>query len=277
MRKFERLYQILLEQNVICERQVLMPVKASKDLLTEAVHTKDYIEDFFNGWTDEKAQRKTGFVWSEGLVSRCRYETGGTVLTAEAALQCGLACSTAGGTHHAFPAYGAGYCLFNDIAVAAKYLILRNKVSRVLVIDLDVHQGDGTAFIFKDDPAVFTFSVHCGKNFPLFKQQSDLDISLNCGTGNADYMDVIQHNLPWIFQTFRPDLVIYDAGVDPHKEDLLGQLALTDEGLFKRDYWVINYSITCGCPCACLIGGGYDKSVDKLALRHSILHRAATK
>ncbi|XP_077984977.1 uncharacterized protein SYNPCC7002_A1628-like [Glandiceps talaboti] len=277
MRKFERLYHYLIKDGVICKEQVWRPERVSKQVLIDTVHTEEYIDKFFNGRTSDKEQRRTGFEWSEGLVSRCRYETGGTILAVEAALQHGLACSTGGGTHHAFPSYGSGFCLLNDMAVAAKHFILRKKVSQVLIVDLDVHQGDGTAFIFKDNTSVFTFSVHCGKNFPLRKQQSDLDISLDVGLGDQEYLDIIKQHLPWIIQMFRPDLVIYDAGVDPHHKDFLGKLKLTDEGLFARDYWVIDKLVSQGIPCACVIGGGYSKDLDVLALRHSILHRAATK
>uniref|UniRef100_A0A3B4WUW2 Histone deacetylase 12 n=1 Tax=Seriola lalandi dorsalis TaxID=1841481 RepID=A0A3B4WUW2_SERLL len=155
---------------------------------------------------------------------------GGTVLAAEVALQRGLACSTAGGTHHAFPSFGSGFCLLNDLAVAAKYLMGNSSPKRkVLIVDLDVHQGDGTAFIFKEETCVFTFSVHCGKNFPLRKQQSDLDISVEDGMEDKDYLSTEAH-LPWLLETFRPDLVLYDAGVDPHWEDELGRLRLTDQG-----------------------------------------------
>ncbi|XP_070553018.1 uncharacterized protein SYNPCC7002_A1628-like [Ptychodera flava] len=277
MRKFERLFYYLLKDNVIDRKQVWKPERVSRKVLIETVHTQEYIDDFFSGQIGVKEQKKTGFEWSRGLVSRCRYETGGTLLAVEAALQYGLACSTGGGTHHAFPSHGSGFCLINDMAVAARYFILRNRVSKVLIVDLDVHQGDGTAFIFADDPNVFTFSVHCGKNFPLHKQKSDLDVSLENGVGDDEYMEEIGKWLPLILETFRPDLVIYDAGVDPHQKDALGNLNLTDAGLFHRDYWVMDRVLSHGVPCACVIGGGYSKDLDELSLRHTILHRAATK
>ncbi|XP_033953101.1 uncharacterized protein SYNPCC7002_A1628 isoform X2 [Pseudochaenichthys georgianus] len=228
--------------------------------------------------TEEQEQRRTGFPWSEGIVRRCRYETGGTVLAAEVALQRGLACSTAGGTHHAFPSYGSGYCLLNDLAVAAKYLMgVSSHKRKILIVDLDVHQGDGTAFIFKEEPCVFTFSVHCGKNFPLRKQQSDLDISLDDGMEDKEYLSTVETHLPLLLETFRPDLVLYDAGVDPHWEDELGRLRLTDQGLYQRDLYVMKTVVSRGVPVAAVIGGGYSRDNDKLALRHSILHRAATQ
>ncbi|XP_075892597.1 uncharacterized protein SYNPCC7002_A1628 [Nelusetta ayraudi] len=275
MGKFPRVLHFLLKDQVVEESQVWVPETASEELLG-CVHTKEYLSNFINGTTDEQEQRRTGFPWSEGIVSRCRYETGGTVLAAEVALQRGLACSTAGGTHHAFPSYGSGFCLLNDLAVAAKHL--SSSTSRkVLVVDLDVHQGDGTAFIFKEEPCVFTFSVHCGKNFPLRKQQSDLDISLDDGLEDKEYLSTVEAYLPGLLDTFRPDLVLYDAGVDPHWEDELGRLRLTDQGLYQRDLYVLKTVVSRGVPVATVIGGGYSRDLDKLASRHSIVHRAATQ
>lgn len=277
MGKFPRVLQCLLRDQVITEKQLWVPEIASKDLLS-CVHTEDYLDNFINGKISEQEQRRTGFPWSEGIVRRCRYETGGTVLAAEVALQRGLACSTAGGTHHAFPSYGSGFCLLNDLAVAAKYMMDNSPTKRkVLIVDLDVHQGDGTAFIFKEEPSVFTFSVHCGKNFPLRKQQSDLDISVEDGLEDKDYLSTVEAHLPWLLETFRPDLVLYDAGVDPHWEDELGRLRLTDQGLYQRDLFVLKTVVKRGVPIAAVIGGGYSRDIDRLALRHSIVHRAATQ
>ncbi|KAG7243075.1 hypothetical protein INR49_016450 [Caranx melampygus] len=294
MGKFPRVFHFLLKDQVITERQVWVPEIASKDLLS-CVHTEEYLNSFIHGKINQQEQRRTGFSWSEGLVKRCRYETGGTVLAAEVALQRGLACSTAGGTHHAFPTFGSGFCLLNDLAVAAKYLMGSSPSKRkVLIVDLDVHQGDGTAFIFKEEPCVFTFSVHCGKNFPLRKQQSDLDISVEDGLEDKEYLStgtltravlktktsrsvLLEDHLPWLLDTFRPDLVLYDAGVDPHWEDELGRLRLTDQGLYKRDLYVLKTVVSRGVPVAAVIGGGYSRDIDKLALRHSIIHRAAAQ
>ncbi|KAM7412798.1 hypothetical protein PAMA_020264 [Pampus argenteus] len=302
MGKFPRMLHFLIKDQVITEGQVWVPEIASKDLLSR-VHTEEYLNNFLNGKLNEQEQRRTGFPWSEGIVRRCRYETGerntlmrsartvkyhtfslsllltgGTVLAAEVALQRGLACSTAGGTHHAFPGYGSGFCLLNDLAVAAKYLMENSTCRRkVLIVDLDVHQGDGTAFIFKEEPCVFTFSVHCGKNFPLRKQHSDLDISVEDGLGDEEYLSTVEAHLPWLLDTFHPDLVLYDAGVDPHWEDELGRLRLTDQGLYWRDLYVIKAAVSRGVPVAAVVGGGYSRDIDKLALRHSIVHRAATQ
>ncbi|XP_026149855.1 uncharacterized protein SYNPCC7002_A1628 [Mastacembelus armatus] len=277
MRKFPRVFHFLIKDQVITERQVWTPAIASIDLLS-CVHTEEYLKNLLNGKINDQEQRRTGFHWSEDIVTRCRYETGGTVLAAEVALQRGLACSTAGGTHHAFPSYGSGFCLLNDLAVAAKYIRSNSSSKRkVLIVDLDVHQGDGTAFIFKEESCVFTFSVHCGKNFPLRKQQSDLDISMEDGLEDKEYLSTVESHFPWLLETFRPDLVLYDAGVDPHWEDELGRLCLTDQGLYQRDMYVMKTAASRGVPVAAVIGGGYSRDIDKLALRHSIMHRAATQ
>ncbi|KAM8768104.1 uncharacterized protein AB9X84_019929 isoform 2-T2 [Acanthopagrus schlegelii] len=258
MEKFPRVLHYLIQDQVITEKQ-------------------EYLDNFINGRINEQEQRRTGFPWSKGLVRRCRYETGGTLLAAEVALHRGLACSTAGGTHHAFPSFGSGFCLLNDLAVAAKYLTSSSPGRKVLIVDLDVHQGDGTAFIFKDEPCVFTFSVHCGKNFPVRKQQSDLDVSVEDELEDKEYLSTVEAHLPSLLEIFRPDLVLYDAGVDPHWEDELGRLRLTDRGLYRRDLYVMKTVVSRGVPVAAVIGGGYSRDIDKLALRHSIVHRAATQ
>ncbi|CAL8333658.1 unnamed protein product [Boreogadus saida] len=292
MGKFPRVLHCLLKDQIVSEQQVWTPELVSEEILN-CVHTTEYVKNFVSGKVEEKAQRRTGFPWSKGLVRRCRYETGGTLLAAEVALERGLACSTAGGTHHAFPDHGSGFCLINDLAVTARYL--RNSSSscpasssssssstagggrKVLIVDLDVHQGDGTAFIFKDEPGVFTFSIHGEKNFPLHKQRSDLDVSLPDGTEDGQYLSTVEAHLPGLLDSFRPDLVLYDAGVDPHTEDDLGRLRLTDAGLYQRDLYVLKTVVARGIPIATVIGGGYASDVDKLAVRHSIVHRAATQ
>uniref|UniRef100_A0A1B6MPN6 Histone deacetylase domain-containing protein n=1 Tax=Graphocephala atropunctata TaxID=36148 RepID=A0A1B6MPN6_9HEMI len=277
MPKFHKVFDFLEKDGIIHrERQLIEPSQIVDDVACN-VHTPEYIDKFFNGKTDEVEQRATGFVWTAGLASRVRYETGGTLLAAQLSLERGLACSTAGGTHHAFPDRGAGFCLINDLAIAAQQLINTQAVSRVLIVDLDVHQGDGTAFIFRNTEAVFTFSMHCGKNFPFRKQNSDLDVPLEVGIDDNEFLSILQEHLPHILDTFRPDLVLYDAGVDPHKDDELGKLNLTDAGLFKRDEYVLNQVLKRGVPVATVIGGGYSEDIDQLALRHTIVHRAATR
>jgi acetoin utilization deacetylase AcuC-like enzyme len=197
----------------------------------------------------------------------------GTVLAARLALRHGLACNTAGGSHHAFAGFGSGFCVFNDVAVAARLLLAEGSVGRVLVVDLDVHQGDGTAAIFAADPSVVTFSMHCRTNFPARKQQSDLDVALEPGIGDEEYLAALDAVLGPLLDRVRPDLVFYNAGVDPHVDDQLGRLALSDAGLAARERRVLDACLGRGLPLACVLGGGYAPTVDLVAARHAILHR----
>jgi acetoin utilization deacetylase AcuC-like enzyme len=210
------------------------------------------------------------------LVNRTCVALAGTVLAAELALQHGLACNTAGGTHHAHYNYGSGFCIFNDLAVAPRLLQQRGLIQRALIIDLDVHQGDGTAAILQSDATIFTFSMHCEVNFPFHKQTSDLDVALPVGMEDSAYLTTLAAHLPDLLSQVKPDLVFYDAGVDPHREDSLGKLALSDEGLYQRDHLVIDACLRRGIPVAGVIGGGYQLMLDRLARRHCILHRAAS-
>ncbi|HRV94772.1 MAG TPA: histone deacetylase [Anaerolineae bacterium] len=274
MPKFGMIYHLLLREGLITPEQVHQPVIASSRLL-EQVHTPEYIQAFSLGTLDAKAQRRIGLPWSENLVKRTRTAVGGTVLTAQLALQYGLACNTAGGTHHAFPDFGSGFCIFNDLAVAARTIRASGLAKKILIVDLDVHQGDGTAVVFQTDPAVFTFSMHCQANFPFRKQQSDLDIGLPEGADDAAYLDSLGAHLPDLLSQTRPDLVLYDAGVDPHHADRLGKLALTDAGLYRRDQLVLQTCLAQGYPVATVVGGGYAADVTVLAYRHILLFRAA--
>jgi acetoin utilization deacetylase AcuC-like enzyme len=276
MPKFGKIYDILLSEGIARPGQFNLPPIASRAWL-EQVHTTDYVGTFLAGKLEPKAQRRIGLPWSPALVKRTCAAVGGTVLTARLALQYGLACNTAGGTHHAFPDFGSGFCIFNDLAVATRLVQNECLAARVLIVDLDVHQGDGTAVIFQDDPTVFTFSMHCQKNFPFRKQQSDLDIPLPEGLTDAAYLRTLTAHLPALLTNFKPDLVLYDAGVDPHCADRLGKLALSDEGLYQRDKLVLETCLRQGYPVATVVGGGYDKDVSALSYRHVLLHRAANE
>nr|CAK22358.1 class 4 HDAC protein [Platynereis dumerilii] len=276
MKKFHGVFNYLLKDNIIQMKQVAEPDEVSSQV-AGLVHTPEYVEKFFTGKTSEKEQRRTGFKWNKGLLRRCRLEAGGTVLGCHLAKERGLACSTGGGTHHAFPSYGSGYCLLNDLAIAAENSVATGVAERVLIVDLDVHQGDGTANIFEDSDSIFTFSMHCQSNFPFVKQNSDLDVGLADHIGDAEYMRELQTHLPVILETFHPGLILYDAGVDPHVKDELGKLDLTDQGLFDRDYYVLDEGIRRGIPLVTVIGGGYSHDLDELSIRHTIVHRAATK
>lgn len=221
--------------------------------------------------------RKIGLPWSEGLVRRTHIAVSGTLLTARLALRHGLSCNTAGGTHHAFPGHGSGFCIFNDMAVAARQLVSEGIIKKVLIIDLDVHQGDGTHYIFRSDPHVFTFSLHCEKNFPVHKEPGDLDIELPEGTTDDAYMEALREHIPGLLDAVRPDLVLYDAGADVHKDDRIGKFSLTDKGMEDRERFVIETVRGAGIPLACVIGGGYDHDTMALVRRHAILHRVAAE
>jgi acetoin utilization deacetylase AcuC-like enzyme len=274
MAKFGILHDLLVAEGVV--GQVYQPTIPTIDWI-ELVHTAPYVQSYRDGSIDPKAMRRIGLPWSPQLVQRTHIALGGTTLAARLALEFGLAGNAAGGTHHAFPAYGSGFCIFNDLAMAAKVLQQEGLVRRVLIIDLDVHQGDGTAAIFQNDPNVFTFSMHCGINFPNTKQHSDLDVPLAEGMEDQEYLQTLAQYLPDLLATFRPDLVLYDAGVDPHISDRLGKLALTDQGLFCRDMQVLSTCVGAGYPVAYVIGGGYAADLDSLVYRHSLVFRAANE
>jgi acetoin utilization deacetylase AcuC-like enzyme len=274
MVKFQKLYELLLKDGILTPENLYQPEIPDQSLL-ELVHTPDYIENYCQGTLDAKAQRRIGLPWSAELVRRTCTAVGGTILTAKLALEYGIACNTAGGTHHAFPDFGSGFCIFNDLAIAARVLQKWGLVKQVLIVDLDVHQGDGTAFIFQNDPQVFTFSMHCEINFPSRKQTSDLDVPLPEGLDNDGYLQILADYLPDLLSQVKPDLVLYDAGVDTHVGDRLGKLALTDEGLYRRERQVLSTCRAGGYPVACVIGGGYSEEMEGLVYRHSLLHRAA--
>jgi acetoin utilization deacetylase AcuC-like enzyme len=274
MSKFRLLHDLLLADEVTSADRVFTPELPPTEWL-ELVHDPAYIQAYYTGTLDPKAQRRIGLPWSLELVDRTRIALGGSILTAKLALKYGVACNTAGGTHHAFPEYGSGFCIFNDLAIAARVLQQLGLVKKITIVDLDVHQGDGTAAIFRHDASVFTFSMHCEVNFPGTKQISDLDVPLAAGMEDDEYLQILAGYLPDLLDRVRPDLVLYNAGVDPHLDDRLGKLALSDRGIFDRDRLVLNTCIAQGYPVACVIGGGYAEDLPKLVYRHSLLHRAA--
>jgi acetoin utilization deacetylase AcuC-like enzyme len=276
MPKFKQLYDLLIADGVASPDQFQAPQPPPRAWV-ELVHTPEYVSAYCDGTLDAKAQRRIGLPWSPALVTRTRTALGGTILAAQLALQHGLACNTAGGTHHAFPNYGSGFCIFNDLAIAARVVQTLGLAQQILIVDLDVHQGDGTALIFQDDPSVFTFSMHCDINFPSTKQISDLDVPLPVGMEDDAYLQTLAKYLPDLLTQVQPDLVLYDAGVDPHLGDRLGKLALTDTGLYRREMQVLTTCLAQGYPVACVIGGGYADDMPALVYRHSLLHRAASE
>lgn len=274
MPKFGRIYEVLIQDGLATPDQFHCPEVAPTSWL-ERVHSPAYVAGFCQGTLSAQALRRIGLPWHPQLVLRTRTAVAGTVLTAQLALKHGLACNTAGGTHHAHPEFGSGFCIFNDLAVAARVVQSQGLAHQILIVDLDVHQGDGTAAAFADDPSVFTFSMHCEKNFPFRKTAGDLDMGLAVDTADEAYLAALAAVLPDLLSRVAPDLVLYDAGVDPHRADRLGKLALSDRGLYQRDRYVLSLCTGRGIPVATVVGGGYARDITLLARRHSLVHRAA--
>lgn len=228
------------------------------------VHTPDWVARVLAGNLTGDEIRRIGFPWSLQMVERCRRSTGATIAASRAALQDGVAANLAGGTHHAFADRGAGYCVFNDVAVAARTMQQEHRIRSALVLDGDVHQGDGTAAIFNGDPTVHTFSLHATKAFPVRKMQSDLDIELPPGTTDSRYLEAWQQGLEWAEQLAQPDLVYFVAGADPWAGDTLGGLAVSKDGLRTRDQLVFEFCRRRGCPLVVVMAGGYAAVVDDI-------------
>jgi acetoin utilization deacetylase AcuC-like enzyme len=239
-------------------------------------HATAYVDQVISCSVPEKIEREIGFPVGPRVSLRAQLATGGTMLAARLALRHGIACNTAGGSHHARRAQGAGFCTFNDVAVAALMLLAEGTAQKILVVDLDVHQGDGTADILAGDPRVFTFSMHGDRNYPVRKIASDLDIALPDGTGDTAYLERLGDILPELAAKTHWDIVFYNAGVDVHAEDRLGRLSLSDDGLRARDETVIRHFRALGIPVCGVIGGGYSTDVPALAERHAILFEVAS-
>ena len=255
IRKFELVRDVLLREGTITPEEIVEPEPARReDLLL--VHTEDYVGRLQNGTLTTKEIRRLGLPWSKSLVRRSFLATSGTINAAKWALENGVASNLAGGTHHAFPDRGEGFCVFNDVAVAIRVLQRDKLGRRFLIVDCDVHQGNGTAFIFKDDPSVFTFSMHGAKNYPLFKENSSLDIELPDKTGDEEFLSVLGEALPRIF-LYEPDIVFYLGGADPYEKDKLGRLGLTFEGLKTRDEMVLRFAAERETPIVTVMSGGY--------------------
>jgi acetoin utilization deacetylase AcuC-like enzyme len=237
-------------------------------------HDTGYVDSFLAGTLPPAAIRRIGFPWSEGLVKRTLASVGGTLGAANDALEMGWGGNLAGGTHHAFRAEGSGFCVFNDIAVAIQSLRAAGRIERAAVIDLDVHQGDGTARIFEDDPAVLTISLHCRTNFPFRKQRSKMDVELEDGTGDEAYLRALDMVLPQMF-AFDPQVVFYQSGVDGLAADTLGKLALTEGGLRERDRRVMAAAAAHGTPLTVTLGGGYAQPIELTAQAHANTFRTA--
>ena len=263
MRKYSRVAERLSRTGTA----FIAPGAASRERLIVG-HQRGYVDAVLQGRLDHRAQKKIGFRLTPDVVGRSRLAVGGTCLAAELAIERGAAVNLAGGSHHAGPDEGAGFCVFNDVGVAARWLLATGRVERLAVIDLDVHHGDGTALILAGTPGAFTMSVHGAKNWPRRRPPSDLDIGLPDGTGDEDYLAALNPALEQVFDRARPELVFYNGGVDPHVDDRLGRLALSDAGLAGRDRQVAAACQAHGAALCGVLGGGYHRDADKVAARH---------
>ncbi|OZG74469.1 histone deacetylase [Hahella sp. CCB-MM4] len=276
MEKFGLLAEFLRSRSLLTPKNTFVPEPASEAEIV-MTHCPEYVRQFRLNQLPAKAMRRIGIPWSEGVMERTYTAVGGTLLTARLALQYGLAAHLAGGTHHAHVDFGSGFCIFNDLAVVARALVAEGAVDRVLIIDCDVHQGDGTASILSRDDRIFTCSFHCRENFPHRKAQSDFDIELGRGEGGHEYYKALENHLPYIVSISQPDFILYDAGADVHQDDALGYLNLSDEDMALRDEYIIRMALDQGIPLACVIGGGYSRDRKALAARHGIVHQVAAR
>lgn len=273
MGKFAKLEEELIRSKVLTNTNAFSPSPLSLSILMKA-HESGYVQRFIRGQLTQTEINEIGLPWSDWLVERTLRAVSGTLLTAELALQYGVACHLAGGTHHAHRGFGSGFCIFNDLMVTAIEYVSSKKSKRVLILDCDVHQGDGSASMSEDYNNITTVSWHCEDNYPSMKQEAGINIPLTRGIGDQDYLSILRRDLPSIFANIEPDLVLYDAGVDVHRDDRLGYLELTDLGIWQRDQYIVSECIKRAVPVACVIGGGYDKDINQLAIRHSILHKS---
>lgn len=272
--KFTQLIDRVIRAGLLKDGRISHPRPAERSFL-EKVHASSYIDAILaDGLTGDQL-RQLGLPWSERLARRSMLAVEGTYKSACKALQFGLACHGAGGTHHAHYGHGAGFCVFNDMAYTARRLVDEGKASKVLILDLDVHQGDGTAKIVSGMDDIFSCSIHCRENYPHEKAMSDWDIELDQGLGDQAYLKILNQTLEELIIKVKPDLVIYDAGVDVHAQDALGRLSLSDAGILARDNRVLEFWLGHGIPVVTVIGGGYMPDFDHLMQLHMMVFRAA--
>ena len=271
-------YQALFDRTLHCYpgefkvHQVAQPVHVET---LKSVHCPDYISSFVSGSIAEKSMKRIGFPWTEQFVKRTRYAVAGTIKTAQLAAKHGIALNMTGGYHHAHPDFGSGFCVFNDLALAAKQLLESDKASRILIFDCDVHQGDGTATCCDSDSRIYTVSIHCEKNFPARKQQSDWDIGVDKHLEDDAYLTIVKDTLDTAIAAFKPDFIIYDAGIDIHQDDDLGLINVSTDGIYERDKYVFESAINSNTPVMAVIGGGYQRDIKALTDVHQQLPRAA--
>ena len=274
MEKYARLRAALLASGDFSESDFHLPPAASDEELARA-HDPEYITAVSCGELEISAQKAIGFPWSPGMVERSRRSAGATLAACRAAFADGVSANLAGGTHHAFRDRGEGFCVFNDAAVAARAMQAEGRAQRVLIVDCDVHQGNGTASILRGGDSIFTFSIHGARNFPFEKETSDLDIELPDGCNDDAYLLQLDHGLDTAFDLARPDLVIYLAGADPYHDDRLGRLALSFNGLAERDRRVFGRCKSLGLPVAVAMAGGYARQIDDTVAIHAKTIRLA--
>ena len=270
--KFGELANYLIKKKIV--EKFHKPYACSEETL-KRVHSENYIKHIKEKTLDQNVIKKIGFPLIDSVVRRSLVATGGTVLAAKLAIKNGVACNTAGGSHHANFDGGAGYCVFNDVAVAAQYLLDRGLAGRILIIDLDVHQGNGTAEIFGGDDSVFTFSMHGEKNYPFKKEKSDVDIGLANETKDEEYLKILKETLPQLIEEVKPDFVFYLSGVDVLETDQLGKLSLSIKACKERDRFVLQSLKDKNLPVECSMGGGYSKEIKHIVEAHANTYRLA--
>lgn len=267
MDKYRLVPERLVTEGTFTPQEFTEPEAATVDDLLR-VHTPAYVHAFISGTLTRPALLRLGLPWSPALVRRAFAVVGGTIGAAQAALRHGVAVNLAGGTHHAFADHGEGYCIFNDLVIALRRLRAEGRARRFLIVDLDVHQGNGTAVLCQADHDVFTFSMHATNNYPVRKERSSWDIALPDGTGDVPYLDLLSHALPRILARFRPDLLLYQAGVDVLAGDRFGKLALTMDGIAHRDRLVCEFASRAGLPLVITLGGGYARDLHRIVEAH---------
>lgn len=274
--KFSDLYNFIKNSNLYTNLTIHQSKSAPINDV-QVVHNRDYVMSVKEGNLSRDQERRINLPWSEKLAKRSFLAIQGTLQTSQLALDYGIACHLAGGTHHAFKDCGSGFCVFNDLAYASIALLNQKKVKKILILDLDVHQGDGTASICENIDNIFTCSIHCKNNFPFDKKNSNLDVPIDDEVDDVKYINILTKTLDQIESHFTPDIVFYDAGVDVHSNDDLGNLNLTDDGIKKRDEIVCEYFKEKKIPLCTVIGGGYSKNRQELASRHFSIFETVSK
>jgi acetoin utilization deacetylase AcuC-like enzyme len=274
MEKYPRTFERLIREGTLRPSRVIQPSPLPDGFLAVA-HSSSYVHRVTHGLLSPQEARRLGFPWSPPLVRRARSAAGGTLIASHIALTEGVGVNLAGGSHHAFPDRGEGFCVFNDLAVAIRTLQADRRIRRAAVIDCDVHQGNGTAAMFQDDPDVLTFSIHGANNYPYCQVPSTKDIALPDGTQDDVYMEALEAHLPGLLRVFQPELVLYVAGVDPYRGDRLGRLKLTLEGLERRDALVLDLCREQSIPVVITFAGGYAENLDDTVEAHCQTVRAA--